>query len=355
MVVLGSQPAVSAATPPRSAIGVWSRPTPKRGGGSSWRYVKVDVLFVCPDPCEALVLLAMVDQAPGLSGVTLWQVSNAPDALALSQRRRIDVVLFLGAAGDALTFAEDLRQDRPDLPQVVVATDADESIAVRAVKSGVQDFLLREELSGSLLLRALRYAVERHRLQLELRSLSLTDELTRLHNRRGCITLAQQLWKQAARQGKLIALFYMDVDGLKRINDTFGHAEGDATLTALGEVLRSTFRESDVVCRMGGDEFVAVAVDDEVDFVEVAQARLLLRCAEWNDAHPDRPSISVSVGVTMCDPAIGHTLDSCLTLADAELYKRKQQKRGDSQNGAVTTPTTAAFVEADPVPTGAPA
>ena len=98
-------------------------------------------------------------------------------------------------------------------------------------------------------------------LQSELSSLALTDELTGLYNRRGFICLSEVQLKLARRSGCDMVLFFIDVDGLKQINDSFGHSEGDNALIRTAEVLRMTFRESDVLARIGGDEFGALAIE----------------------------------------------------------------------------------------------
>jgi diguanylate cyclase (GGDEF)-like protein len=172
----------------------------------------------------------------------------------------------------------------------------------------------------------LRYAVERFRLHLELRSLSLTDELTNLNNRRGFFTLAEQMRKQAVRQRQRLVLFYADLDGLKGINDRFGHSEGDLVIAEAGRLLNATFRESDLVCRIGGDEFVVLTIEDENGIIENAIGRIADRIAEWNRLRDTGPKLSMSVGVSCFEPQDRRSLEAALTSADAELYRQKRLK-----------------------------
>jgi two-component system cell cycle response regulator len=311
--------------------GVWNRPTPRRSEQSSWNSSRIRVTLHCLDRVESLLILAMMDQATGINDVTVSVVEDFHDVVRHHEDRKTDIVLAYMPGSEAVSAVRRMRHDCPSLPIVLLSDAHDERIALRAVQAGAQDFLLKEELTGSLLLRALRYAVERNRLQQELRSLSLTDELTRLHNRRGFFTLAMQVWKQADRLGRTMVLFYFDVDGLKTVNDVRGHAEGDRLLASASEILRLTFRESDVISRLGGDEFVVMSMEDETDYVESIAIRLANNMAHCNRQHPDRAPVSLTYGVTICDPAAGRTLESFLAEADAALYRRKRLRSDPSQ------------------------
>jgi len=322
--------------------GVWSRPpSPHRERPSSWCSSRIKVVFYCPDRVEALLVLAMIDQAPGVNAVSLTVVEDLHGVVRLYEERKSDILLAYVKGDEAVSAVRRLHHECPTLPIVLLSDGDDERIAVRAVKAGAQDFLLKEELSGSLLLRALRYAVERNLLQQELRSLSLTDDLTQLHNRRGFFTLAMQVWRQAVRLGRSMVLFYFDVDGLKMVNDLHGHAEGDCLLAAASEILRLTFRESDVISRLGGDEFVVMSMEDEADYVDSIAIRLANNLSHWNRLHPDNATVSLSYGVTICDPAAGRTLESFLAEADAALYRRKRLRREQGRekaSGSETAP-----------------
>ena len=318
--------------------GVWNRPTPRRNEQSSWNSGRIRVTLHSLDRVESLLILALMDQATGISEVTVSVVEDFHEICRQYEERKTDILLAYMPGGEAVSAVRRMRHECPTLPIVLLSDADDERIALRAVQAGAQDFLLKEELTGSLLLRALRYAVERNRLQQELRSLSLTDELTRLHNRRGFFTLATQVWKQAVRLGRTMVLFYFDVDGLKTVNDLRGHAEGDRLLAAASDILRLTFRESDVISRLGGDEFVVMSMEDEADYVESIAIRLANNVAHWNRQHPDNAPVSLSYGVTLCDPSAGRNLESFLAEADAALYRRKRLRREqnhDSKNGSI--------------------
>src|SRR5579862_670815 len=114
---------------------------------------------------------------------------------------------------------------------------------------------------SELLMRAVRCAAKQYMLQTELGSLAITDELTGLCNRRGFVAIADRQLKLAHRCGKGMLLFFADVNGLKQINDSFGHCEGNRALKRTAEALMKTFRDSDVIARMGGDEFAVLEIE----------------------------------------------------------------------------------------------
>ena len=125
-----------------------------------------------------------------------------------------------------------------------------------ALLSGAKSSVIRE-----LLRRALQCATKQYMVQTELSNLALMDELTGLYNRRGFLALADRQLRLARRSGRCLLLFFIDLDGLKEINDVFGHTEGDAALMWTAEALEATFRDSDVIARIGGDEFAALAIE----------------------------------------------------------------------------------------------
>jgi diguanylate cyclase (GGDEF)-like protein/PAS domain S-box-containing protein len=171
-----------------------------------------------------------------------------------------------------------------------------------------------------------RDITKRKLLEDKLRSMTLCDELTGLYNRRGFITLGEQQLKIASRIGKKVSLFFTDIDGMKSINDTCGHHEGDAALRDTALTLRHAFRESDIVARIGGDEFVLLAIETDDDTATVLRRRLTERLDHFN-SNSNRPyRLSLSVGVAHFDPEHPCSLDDLMTDADARMYAEKQMK-----------------------------
>jgi diguanylate cyclase (GGDEF)-like protein len=180
--------------------------------------------------------------------------------------------------------------------------------------------------SSELLMRAVQCAVKQHTLQAELSSLALTDELTGLFNRRGFLCLTERQLKLARRAGHDILLFFIDVDGLKRINDSLGHFEGDCALIRTAEVLLKTFRESDVLARLGGDEFAALVIEDSGH----GEAAILARFRETLEtlsAQELRYPLSLSVGVVRFTPSTTSSIEELMLQADRAMYVAKRDQR----------------------------
>ena len=224
------------------------------------------------------------------------------------------------------TFS-DLTRSVPEMPIVVLSGLDDNALAVRTVQNGAQDYLVKGQVNDAALARALVFAIERHRMHTQLKALSIIDDLTGLHNRRGFWTLAPQQMKNAARQRHEMALYYADLDGLKQINDTHGHQHGDWALAQTAHALRQTFRESDIIARMGGDEFTVLAMSQSPGDIASAIARLHDNIAERNAANPHPFVLQISIGAVLFDPSQAHNLDELLARADKALYQVKREKK----------------------------
>ena len=160
-----------------------------------------------------------------------------------------------------------------------------------------------------------------------LRSLSLSDGLTGLNNRRGFMILATGLLKFTRRAGYSLCLLYIDLDSLKYINDTFGHTAGDTAITHFARILTDTFRDSDVIGRMGGDEFVALIIDATESDLAGMQARLQSNVDAHNLQSERGYALSFSLGVIRVDSNSTITMEALLSQADAAMYKHKQGRK----------------------------
>jgi diguanylate cyclase (GGDEF)-like protein len=173
-------------------------------------------------------------------------------------------------------------------------------------------------------------------LQGELRRMGTSDALTRLMNRRGFLPTAEHQLTVAKRNHLPVALMFLDLDGLKRVNDTLGHAAGDRLITEGAFVLRETFRASDLIARMGGDEFCVLFAAESYHSAKIALARLRNAVDEAN-AQEGRPfTLSFSAGVAMFDPDDPCTLDQLIARADEQMYVRKRAKEPQPGTAAVS-------------------
>ena len=169
-------------------------------------------------------------------------------------------------------------------------------------------------------------AIRHVMLERELRQMALTDDLTQLHNRRGFFATASQQLKIARRKSETLMLLFCDINDFKRINDTFGHSEGDHALVRTAQALTKVFRDSDMLARLGGDEFAVLATDASRENQSAIFARLddTLRKANRRNS---RYELSLSVGVAWFDPKNAVSLSDLLTQADREMYERKRAYR----------------------------
>lgn len=169
---------------------------------------------------------------------------------------------------------------------------------------------------------------ELKRKELEVREkhhVAITDVLTGLLNRRGFYERAEQGLRLARRQGTECAVIYADLDGLKMINDQFGHVAGDTCLRAAALVFQDSFRESDVVARLGGDEFAAFSMD--VANTEVIVARLEQKAKQAYEQGDLLRPITFSIGVITCNPASDEPLAEFLSMADQAMYEQKRKRQ----------------------------
>ena len=214
---------------------------------------------------------------------------------------------------------------------VVVMTGAgDEELGLSAMHAGAQDYFVKGTVDGRGLKRALRFAIERHGKQQQLQNESIKDDLTGLSNRRGFLLLAEQQLRTARRDRTSFLLLFIDLDRLKHINDTYGHAEGNRAIMDAADVLRTCFRASDILARLSGDEFAALMLNPTVTAEAALRSRLDALLADVN-AKPGRTyPLGFSVGILACSPTAieDASMESLLGKADALMYEDKRRKRG---------------------------
>jgi two-component system cell cycle response regulator len=288
------------------------------------------VLLVEDNPGDArLVREALNDGAPDQFSVQVADsLQQAIERLGPSAEP-VDVVLLDLSLPDSqgLETYRAIHARDPAVPVLVLSGLNDESVALKAVNEGAQDFLRKSRVDSELLPRAIRYAIERHGMLEQVRQLAVADELTGLMNRRGFMMLAEHQRSLADRKGTALSLVFLDVDRFKSINDAFGHEEGDRALKELSGLLLRTFRRSDVVARIGGDEFVVLMADLNQEGLQIVLDRVRKNLAAFNQDKGFPWRLSVSLGVAVYDSAHPVTLESLMALADQSMYRAKQQSR----------------------------
>ena len=316
------------------------------------------ILIVDTNPTDRRSYITLL----GNFGHRFLEADDGAQALALARAELPDLIItdILMPHMDGFSLVRHLRAEPllMNVPVIFQTADYDVSeIHKLARASGIQH-ILRKVAEPQEILRAVQASLkqpttpaglpqtgqlEREHLELladklyqkvlelekaneRLRSFSLTDGATGLNNRRGFMILATGLLKFARRAGYPASLLYIDMDSLKYINDTFGHAAGDAALIHFAGILTDTFRESDVIGRLGGDEFVVLMIDA----TESDLANMQVRLQSNVDAHnlqAGGQALSFSLGVIHVDAKSTETMEALLSQADAAMYKHKQSRK----------------------------
>jgi diguanylate cyclase (GGDEF)-like protein len=164
-------------------------------------------------------------------------------------------------------------------------------------------------------------------LRSQLERIATVDALTGLQNRHGFLPLAEERLVAASATGSLLAMLFIDLDGLKHVNDTQGHAVGDELIAECGSIIRDTFRAADIMARVGGDEFCVLVTTDSQGGLDAAQDRLR-RGFELANRLPGRTyELSASVGIAVHDPNLDRSIDDLIRRADTEMYENKRARR----------------------------
>ena len=266
--------------------------------------------------------------APERFDVTAVAPQASLDRLA---RGGVDVVLIalsLSARRGFHTFSE-LRALAPAVPFLFLSDAKDARHGLEAVRAGAQDFLVMAELDGEGLSRAVRHAIERNRIHAALLDMALVDDLTGLYNRRGFLTLATRDLRLARRGDETLLVAFADLDDLKGVNDTSGHAVGDRALRDTAGVLRQTFRDSDLVARLGGDEYAVLVRHARPETAGVLGDRLKRQVREFNRRAVRPYQLSISLGFAFHKASTLGSVSGLLERADRALYRDKRRKHED--------------------------
>ncbi len=171
------------------------------------------------------------------------------------------------------------------------------------------------------------FSFERNRIREIMIALSLTDELTKLYNRRGLWLLADEQVRLALRYKRGFWLLVMDMDHLKKINDTLGHPEGDKAIVRTAQLLQAAFRKSDIISRVGGDEFAVVAIEATHQVLPVLMDHLQAQLKKNNASKEQFYELAISTGAAYFDPHSPCTFEELIAAADKELYEQKKNSR----------------------------
>ncbi|HEX4281686.1 MAG TPA: EAL domain-containing protein [Solirubrobacteraceae bacterium] len=290
-------------------------------------------------PLRLLVVDTTADRAAALGDRLRKRVGGHADVLVRDSVPPVNIALREGAvdcivlhltAGDddAPDALDAVLSSAPDVPVVVLADTDEESIALRAIRDGAQDFLIERATDADALDRAIRYAIERKRAAARLAHQALHDPLTGLPNRVLLLDRLNVAVGRARRHPTSLALLFLDLDGFKRVNDGLGHDAGDDVLVEVARRLQRTLRPGDTVVRYGGDEFVVLCEDlrGQREALRVGE-RARAAIAEPFLVRGQELSIRASVGVARARRGQTYAQD-LIREADLAMYRAKQRSSG---------------------------
>jgi diguanylate cyclase (GGDEF)-like protein len=298
---------------------------------------------------EACLKLLLVEDNPGDvrllkecladTGSVRFSITSAgcmKDAARILHDESFDIILLDLSLPDSHGFDSfiSIKMNAPEIPIVLLTGIDDEQLAVRAVQNGAQDYLVKGQVEGSILIRALRYAIERHSMLQELErirnlehQMAYYDSLTGLPNRQLFYDRLNQGIYHAERYDTRLALMFLDLDGFKDVNDRHGHNTGDMLLQAVAGRLKDCLRQSDTVARIGGDEFTFVLsnISSVFDVSSVARKIRNVLVSPFHLSGED-VHVSASVGASIYPDDAGDA-QSLIKKADMAMYKAKEQGR----------------------------
>lgn len=290
---------------------------------------KLNFLLIDPKRDEAFIYQKLLNEGPFLHYQTHFtHAQTLSQALAIIQKKAFHLIITNIYLDDAegMEIINQLQTEAPHTPIVILSEKIDEKLALDAIAKGVQDFILKSELTPTLFSRIIGFAIERHYYQEVIRDLSFKDELTGVFNRRGFVTLAEQQIELSKRIKRGFYLFLFDLDFLKHINDTFGHSSGDKALKETSECLKKSFRSSDIIARIGGDEFAVLAINVPQEHELFLISNIEKTFHEFNKHSYLKFNLSISCGYVYFDPTSDLKLDTLIEKADKALYEMKKER-----------------------------
>lgn len=283
------------------------------------------LLLVEHNENDARLLLNLVRNGEGNDVEVIW-VASFIEAMGHLRTHDFDAMLLDLSLPDSEGGIESIRRvsDRADIPIIALTKEATGGAGVDALLAGAEDNFVKERVNSQNMIRAVRYAIARHRRIGELHALSQTDELTGLYNRRAFMTLGDHQIKTARRQKDSVTLAFADLDGLKAINDKCGHMWGDFALKDIATILKNTFRESDVIARIGGDEFAILWISRDPLTTEGLHSRLKAGLDAYSFSQSRPYQLSLSIGFSHYLGGFEESLVDMLFATDQRMYADKR-------------------------------
>lgn len=287
------------------------------------------VLLVEDSAEDALLFQYRCSQIEGCN----WKISHVTDfasACDAISTQRYDLYFFDYRLGPhhGIELIHEMLKLGITAPTILITGLEDDKIGEAALTAGATDFLSKQDLSPVVIERTARYATIRHDVEMRLKVRAQKDSLTGTFNRAHFMSLATTELTRAHRFKQHLSLVMLDIDHFKVVNDELGHQVGDQAINEVVACCRKTLRDSDVICRYGGDEFVILLPQTSINGAKALALRI------HNDMHSlaiavgnRLISITVSIGVACMDPLQNGSINELIETADKAMYRAKKQGR----------------------------
>ena len=263
---------------------------------------RLKILMLEHNPSFVRLMKRALSQAHA-GNVSVVEVSSIEEAEQHLKEEHFDVcvldLLSSQANGDPLGTFDHLHRLYPSIPIVVLSSDDDYELSLQAMRRGAQDYLIKDKVTGQLLVRSLRYAIERQHMLDVMRRLAMLDELTGLYNRNGFLTLVNQQMQLSRRTERKFVMLLIDLQLPPQAKEKKGRELKERLLTQLADVLRNTFRSSDILAHLDETRFGVLAIDVAEGHKDYLLARLNKSVLTWNLQNPDGIHLNLKVGATV--------------------------------------------------------
>ena len=288
----------------------------------------IKVLYVEDEMDHAILIRELIEEIKNVH-YELTHVQNLNETLLELDNNNYDIILLDLSLPDeqGVDTVARVCEQAPDIPVVVMSGTDDETMAIKALQKGAQEYLVKGKVQSHALSRILRYAIMRHKGRVELQSLSLVDDLTGLYNKRGFILFAQQQLSLSVRAKRGMILFFIKLNGLKEIKDKSGHQSGDLALIETASILKEVFRDSDIVGRHAEDEFTAIAIESFDANNEIIITRLQDDLYSSNKQANRLYELSLSIGTAYYDTEELCSIEKLINRAEESMNEQRNNKK----------------------------
>lgn len=284
---------------------------------------KIKILIIDDDEAEFLLVSELLREREHLYDLK-WVDSLAKGISSVDDADVIILDLFLGDSRGLDTFIQ-MKSHVKEKPIIILSGLDDEGVAVEAIQKGAQDFLVKDHVDGDRLSRVIQYALKRSEIKNDPKNIGLIDPLTGLYNRQGFLVMAEQYLKGLQRNRKEFLIYFAVLEEYSQIASDFGKSEADHAVLLSSEILRESFRASDLIWRIGDDEFAILAIEYGNLNPKIVSSRIKNN-QKYCNAKFNLYRLSLSMSVSLFDFKENSSVQELLTKIDQVFNDYKSRK-----------------------------